>query len=88
MEKYYVYIVQCKDGTLYTGYTNNLQHRLKLHNSGHGAKYTRGRGPVKLVYVKGYRYYKRAIQAEIAIKRLNHRQKQELIDIYEKNSQK
>lgn len=82
---YFVYIVQCKDGTLYTGYTNDLEHRLKLHNSGNGAKYTRGRGPVKLVYVKEYRYRRRAVQGEIAIKKLSHKEKQELIDIYEKN---
>lgn len=82
---FYVYIVCCKDRTLYTGYTNDLEHRLKLHNSGNGAKYTRGRGPVRLVYKKEYRYRKRAMQGEVAIKKLSHREKQELIAIYEKN---
>jgi len=50
--KYYVYILQCKDGTYYTGYTNNLEERIKLHNKGDRAKYVKGRGLVKLVYAK------------------------------------
>ena len=46
----YVYIVECSDGTFYTGWTNNLEKRIDMHSKGTGAKYTRGRGPVKLVY--------------------------------------
>ena len=46
----YVYILECKDGTLYTGWTNHLEKRIEAHNLGKGAKYTKGRGPVKLVY--------------------------------------
>ena len=46
----FVYMLRCKDGSLYTGWTNDLEHRLAMHNSGRGAKYTRGRGPLELVY--------------------------------------
>lgn len=80
---FYVYIVRCKDGTYYTGYTNNLENRIKLHNKGDGAKYLRGKLPVKLVYAKEYKYYKNALHAERKIKKLRSWQKQELIRIYE-----
>ena len=69
-DHYYVYIVQCINGTYYTGYTNNLENRIKEHNSGHGAKYLRGKGPVKLVYAKEYRYYKNVLRAERNLKKL------------------
>lgn len=49
---FYTYMVRCKDGTLYTGYTTNIEFRIKAHNDGKGAKYTRGRLPVTLVYVE------------------------------------
>ena len=49
-KRYWVYILRCADGTLYTGITNDVPRRLAAHNSGRGAKYTRGRGPVELVY--------------------------------------
>lgn len=82
---YYVYIVECSDGSYYTGYTNNLENRIKEHNNGkRGARYLRGKFPVKLVWHKQYRYYKRALQAESRIKQLSHKQKQELVEIYEK----
>lgn len=77
--RFWVYIVQCADGTYYTGYTHDLQDRLRLHNSGHGAKYLRGRGPVRVVYAKEYRYYKRAIHAEHRLKTLTRTQKHALI---------
>ena len=80
--KFWAYIVECGDGTYYTGSTNNLEHRLKLHNAGNGAKYVRGKGPVRLVYEKAYRYYKRAVQAEYRLKRLTRDQKQALIGDY------
>ena len=54
--KYWVYIVQCVNCTYYTGYTNNLDNRIKEHNNGHGAKYLKGKLPVKLVYAKEYQY--------------------------------
>ena len=72
---YYVYIIQCKDGTLYTGYTNDLAHRLKMHNSGQGAKYTRGRGPVKLVYKRRFKSYNQVLKAEWKIKKLSRKEK-------------
>ncbi len=83
--QYFVYIVRCKHGTYYTGCTNDLEKRIKEHNSGRGAKYLRGKGLVELVWSKQYRYYKRALQAEKRIKQLSHRQKQELVEIYEKS---
>ena len=75
--KFYVYIVECRGGTYYTGSTNNIENRIKLHNSGHGAKYLRGKVPVELVYAKEFRYYKNALRAEIAIKKLSHKEKEE-----------
>lgn len=83
--QYFVYVVQCKNGIYYTGYTNNLENRIKEHNSGHGAKYLRGKLPVKLVYAKEYKYYKNALHAERNIKKMTRKQKEELIKIYEKN---
>ncbi len=76
---YFVYIVQCKDKTLYTGYTNDLAHRLEMHNTGQGAKYTRGRGPVKLVYKRKFRSLTRALQTEWKIKQLSRQERKELI---------
>ena len=81
---YHVYIVQCEDGTYYTGSTNNLEVRLTLHNAGNGAKYLRGRRPVRLVYAKEYRDYRRAIQAERLLKTLTRKQKEALVRIYDK----
>jgi len=83
--KFFVYIVQCKDGTFYTGYTKNVEERIALHNSGNGAKYLRGRLPVKLVYMKGYHYYKNALSAERRFKKLTREQKSEFIRIYAEN---
>jgi putative endonuclease len=83
---FYVYIVQCRDGTLYTGYTNDLEHRLKKHNSGQGAKYTRGRRPVKLVYRQKHILLGNALRAEIKIKLLTRKEKKELIKAYTINT--
>lgn len=77
---YTVYIVCCKDKTLYTGYTNNLPKRIHDHNfSKTGAKYTRARRPVKLVYSESYRTLSNALKREIAIKRLSRLDKLSLI---------
>ena len=76
---FFVYIVRCKHGTLYAGYTNDLEHRLKMHNSGKGAKYLRGKGPVELVWVKGYRYLRCAMKEEVRIKKLSKKQKECLV---------
>lgn len=83
--KYYVYIIEDSHGIYYTGYTNNLENRIKLHAQGRGAKYLRGKGPLKLVYVKEYRYYKNALHAERKIKRLRRKQKEDLVKIYAKS---
>jgi putative endonuclease len=80
--KYWVYIVQCRDGTYYTGYTKDLEKRIALHNNGAGAKYLRKNLPVKLVYAKEYHYYKNALNAERRIKKLTRAQKERLIGIY------
>ena len=84
--KFYVYIVECRNGTYYTGSTNNIENRIKLHNSGHGAKYLRGKLPVKLVYKKEYGYYKNVLHAERNLKKLTRAQKEELIRIYENSN--
>ncbi len=77
--RYFVYIVECRDGTYYTGYTPDIENRLKLHNSGRGAKYTRDRRPVKLVWCKEYRYFKKAFLEEKRIKKLPREKKEKLI---------
>ena len=75
----FVYIVECADGTYYTGWTNNVEKRLTAHNSGTGARYTHGRLPVKLVHVEELPDKSSAQRREAAIKRLNRRQKEALI---------
>ena len=77
---YYVYILECSDGTYYTGYTNNLCNRIKLHANGSGAKYLRGRSPLKLVYVKCYKYLRNVMHAERRIKQYTRKRKEELIN--------
>ncbi len=81
--KFYVYIIEDKNGTYYTGYTQDVQKRLELHQKGQGAKYLRGKMPLKLVYVKEYRYYKLALHAELKIKSYTRERKEELVRIYE-----
>lgn len=77
----YTYIVECSDGTFYTGWTNNLEKRLKAHNSGQGAKYTKSRRPVKLVYMEEFETKEEAMSREYAIKRLSRKQKMTLLQI-------
>lgn len=84
--RFFAYIVQCRDGTYYTGYTQNLEERVLLHNSGKGAKYLRGKSPVKLVYAKQYRYYKNALNAERRIKELTRKRKSKLVKSYADNN--
>lgn len=76
----YVYMLRCADGTLYTGWTSDLVRRVKAHNSGHGAKYTRTRTPVTLVYSEEAVDKPAALKREYAIKQLSHEQKEKLID--------
>jgi putative endonuclease len=75
----FVYIVACADQTLYTGWTTNLERRLKVHNAGRGAKYTRERGPVQLVYAEELPDRSAAQKREYAIKRLSRPAKLKLI---------
>ena len=82
---HFVYILKCSNGTYYTGYTKNLEYRIKEHNNKHGAKYLKGRLPVKLVYAKEYRYYKNALNRERNIKKMTRKQKEELIWVYNEN---
>ena len=75
----YTYIVKCADGTLYTGWTNDLEKRMKAHNSGKGAKYTKTRRPVKLVYYEAHVNKNEAMSREYAIKQLTRKAKEALI---------
>ena len=74
-KEHYFYVLSCKDGSLYAGYTNDLQRRVRLHNEGRGAKYTRGRGPVKLIFSKTYPTKSEALKAEYAFKQLERKEK-------------
>jgi len=76
----YTYILKCADGTLYTGWTNDLEKRLQAHRSGKGCKYTRSRCPVELVYFECFGTKQEAQSREFAIKRLSRVKKQELIN--------
>lgn len=73
------YILQCSDGTLYTGWTIDIERRVKQHNDGKGAKYTKTRRPVKLVYVESQPDKKTALKRERAIKALPRKKKLELL---------
>lgn len=75
----YVYILRCSDDTLYTGWTTDLTHRVAVHNSGKGAKYTRSRRPVKLVYHEEYSDKIEAQRRERAIKKLTRAEKEKII---------
>ena len=76
----YTYIVECKDGSLYTGWTNNIEKRIADHNSGEGAKYTRSRGPVSLVKLEIFDTKEEAMSREARIKRMNRKKKMDLIE--------
>ncbi|MFU0800302.1 MAG: GIY-YIG nuclease family protein [Xylanivirga thermophila] len=76
----YVYILKCADNTLYTGWTNDLDKRLNAHLSGRGAKYTRCRLPVELVYTEEYEDKRSAQKREYEIKQLTRKQKLQLIE--------
>ena len=79
LEMNYTYILRCNDNTLYTGWTNNLEKRIKDHNDGNGAKYTKPRRPVELVYFEEFETKEEAMKREYAIKRLSRAQKMNLI---------
>lgn len=69
------YVLQCNDDSYYAGYTNDLLHRIKVHNEGKGAKYTRARLPVKCIYQETFETKQEAMQAEYAFKQLTRKQK-------------
>lgn len=84
----YIYIIKCKDSSLYTGWTNNLEERFKAHSEGRGAKYTRGRGPLELVYFEEYENKIDAMKREWEIKKLNRKDKLKLINNFNKSGKK
>jgi putative endonuclease len=77
--QHYFYVLTCIDGSFYGGYTNNLERRIKLHNEGKGAKYTRGRGPVRLTYYKCFDNKSEALKAEYHFKSLPRKKKTEFL---------
>jgi len=81
MNSWYVYILKCNDDTLYTGITNNLSKRLNTHNIGKGAKYTRCRLPVKMIYFQRYKNRSIASKEEYRIKNLTRKEKFLLINL-------
>ncbi|MCI8992553.1 MAG: GIY-YIG nuclease family protein [Eubacterium sp.] len=78
----FTYILKCADNSLYTGWTNDIEHRLEMHNRKKGAKYTRGRTPVELVYLEISDTKEEAMKREAAIKKLTRTEKEKLIDSY------
>ncbi|MCT9095040.1 GIY-YIG nuclease family protein [Haloarchaeobius sp. HME9146] len=79
MSDHYVYVLECADGTLYTGYTTDVERRVAEHDAGEGAKYTRGRTPVELRYEESFESKSAAMSREYEIKQLSRRQKEALI---------
>ena len=80
----YVYMLLCADGTLYTGWTNHLRERVEAHNRGRGAKYTKPRRPVTLVYYESFPTKQEAMSREYALKRLTRKEKLRLVESMEK----
>ena len=75
----YTYILKCRDGTYYTGWTNDLERRIKTHNQGKGAKYTRTRRPVELAYYEAFSTKEEALRREAQIKHMDRKKKEKLI---------
>jgi len=78
--EHYVYMLRCADGTIYSGYTTDPFRRAAAHNSGHGAKYTRSRLPVELVYIENAKSKSQALKREAAVKKLTRVEKLALIE--------
>ena len=76
----YTYILKCKDGTYYTGWTNHLEKRIQDHSDGKGAKYTKARLPVELVYWETFPTKEEAMKREYAIKQMTRKEKEKLIE--------
>lgn len=81
---WYLYILRCGDNTLYTGITTDVHKRLEVHRSGKGAKYTRGRGPLELVYQEECGSHSDALKREIEVKRLGRTEKLQLLEEWKK----
>lgn len=79
MADHWVYVVRCSDDTYYTGYTTDVERRVEEHNTGMGAKYTRGRAPVTVVYTERFRSQSTAMQREHEIKTLDRLEKESLV---------
>lgn len=79
MSKHYAYMLRCNDNSIYSGYTNDLEKRLEVHNSGKGAKYTRARLPVKLEYFEEFDDKKEALKREREFKKYSHSEKENMI---------
>ena len=77
-KQWVLYILECRDGTLYTGITDDLQRRLSVHGTARGAKYTRGRGPFRLRYTENCDDHSHALRRELQVKRLTRQEKLEL----------
>lgn len=77
--RHVVYVLECADGTFYTGYTTDLERRVREHERGEGAKYTRGRAPVEVVHVERYGARSAAMSREAEIKALTRREKERLV---------
>lgn len=77
---WYLYILRCGDGTLYTGITTDVHRRLEAHRQGRGAKYTRGRGPLKLIYQEECGTHSEALKRELAVKQMSRAEKETLIE--------
>ena len=75
----FTYVLKCGDGSLYTGWTNDIKHRLENHRSGTGAKYTKGRGPLELVYLEVSDTKSQAMQREAYIKKLSRAKKLDML---------
>ena len=78
-KKWYLYVLRCGDGTLYTGITTDVQARFAQHQAGKGAKYTRGRGPLELVYTEECDDHSAALKRELAIKAQPREEKEKMI---------
>lgn len=76
----YAYVLECSDGTFYTGWTTDLEKRLAVHNKGKGAKYTRMRLPVKLLYFEEYEDKSSALKRECQIKKMSRKEKEKLVN--------
>lgn len=75
----YTYMLRCSDGTFYIGWTNDLEKRLKAHNEGKGAKYTKSRRPVELVYFEAFSTKQEAMSREFHLKQLSRKEKEQLL---------